>query len=192
MLTSMSFVVVYDACVLYPAPLRDLLVRLARTRLFHARWTEQILDECFRNIREDRPDLKPEQLARSRGLLDRAVEDCKVTRYEHLIDSIQGLPDPDDRHVVAAAVRCGAQVIVTFNLKDFPAEVLKQYDIEAQHPDAFVRDVIDLNAGQVARVIHEQAAELKNPPHTPAELLERLHRQGLPLSVARLRELLGV
>lgn len=113
----MAFVVVYDACVLYPAPLRDLLIRLARTGLFRARWTEQILDECFRNLLANRTDLRAEQLNRTRELMVRAVPDCLVTAYEPLIDGLE-LPDADDRHVLAAAIRSAAQSIVTANLKD--------------------------------------------------------------------------
>ena len=130
----MAFVVLDDACVLYPAPLRDLLVRLANTGVVRARWSAAILDECFRNILENRPELKPEALQRTRELMTRAVPDCMVTGFEQLIDGLV-LPDADDRHVLAAAIRAGAQAIVTFNLDDFPAERLQPYNIEAKHPD---------------------------------------------------------
>jgi hypothetical protein len=84
----MAFVVVYDACVLYPAPLRDLLIRLANTGVVRARWPAPILDECFRNILENRPDLKPESLERTRELMTQAVPDCMVTNFEGLIDAL--------------------------------------------------------------------------------------------------------
>lgn len=129
----MAFVVIYDACVLYPAPLRDLLIRLANAGIVRARWSETILDECFRNIQEQRPDLKPEALQRTRGLMKDAVADCMVTGFESLIQGLS-LPDLDDRHVLAAAIRVGAQTIVTFNLRDFPEETLARYEVEAQHP----------------------------------------------------------
>ncbi|MDY7231302.1 PIN domain-containing protein [Hyalangium rubrum] len=187
----MSFVVLYDACVLYPAPLRDLLVRLGLSGLVQAKWTEQILDECFRSIARQRPELAPRQLERSRRLLSEAIPDCMVTGHEALVGGLSGLPDADDRHVVAAAIRCGAQVIVTFNLKDFPGEQLARYAMEAQHPDDFVLSLIDLDAAEVARVIREQSAALKNPPRTVAEVLELLRHQGLARSVARLKEFLG-
>jgi PIN domain len=103
----MAFVVLYDACVLYPAPLRDLLVRLANTGVVRARWSGMILDECFRNILEHRPDLKAEALERTRELMTRAVPDCMVTNFDALIDGLL-LPDVDDRHVLAAAIRAGA------------------------------------------------------------------------------------
>lgn len=186
----MAFVVLYDACVLYPAPLRDLLVRLANTGIVRARWSEAILDECFRNILEQRPELKPAALERTRELMKQAVPDCMVTGYEALIDGLV-LPDPDDRHVLAAAIRVGAQAIVTFNLRDFPEDRLAQYEIEAQHPDDFVLHTIDLAPGIVTKVVSEQAAALKNPPRTVGELIDTLRDQGLVRSVAKLRELFG-
>ena len=84
----MAFVVLYDACVLYPAPLRDLLMRLANTGVVRARWSDAIFDECFRNILENRPDLKPESLQRTRELMTQAVPDCMVTDFEGLIDAL--------------------------------------------------------------------------------------------------------
>ena len=188
----MPFIVLYDACVLHPAALRDLLVWTGIFRLCQVKWTQRILDECFRSILRQRPDLNPEKLARTRDQLERAIPDVQVTGYEDLIEGITGLPDPDDRHVVAAAIRCGAQVIVTFNLKDFPRSVLSRYGMEAQHPDDFMRDLIDLDEAAVAHVVRAQAAALKNPPRTPAEVLDVLGRQGLTVSAAMLRELLGV
>jgi predicted nucleic acid-binding protein len=155
-----------------------------------ARWSEIILDECFRNISKQRPELKPELLARTRELMKRAVPDCLVTGFEGLVDGLV-LPDPDDRHVLAAAIRAGAQTIVTFNLRDFPDEKLASYDIEAKHPDEFVLNTIDLAPAIVTKVVGEQAAALRNPPRTIADLLETLRDQGLVRSVAKLRELFG-
>jgi hypothetical protein len=186
----MAFIVLYDACVLYPAPLRDLLVRIANTGIVRARWTDAILDECFRSILEQRPDLKPEALKRTRELMKQAVPDCLVTGFETLIDGLS-LPDKDDRHVLAAAVRAGAQTIVTFNLVDFPDDKLAPYGVEAKHPDDFVLDTIDLAPGVVAKVVSDQAGALKNPPRSVGELLDTLRAQGLVRSVARLRELFG-
>ena len=110
---------VYDANILYPAPLRDLFIRLAQAGLVRARWTETIHDEWLRNVLKDNPQLSPERLARTRTLMNEAVRDCLVTGYEELIDSLT-LPDPDDRHVLAAAIRAGAGVIVTYNLDGLP------------------------------------------------------------------------
>lgn len=181
-----SFTVVYDACVLYPAPIRDLLIRLARAGLFRAKWTEDILDECFRTILEDRPDLQPEQLRRTRELMNQAIPDCLVTNYQELIGGLS-LPDPDDRHVLAAAIRCNGQVIVTSNLKDFPQGVLAKYGIEAQDPDEFVFHLTDLAPTAVWQVVQEQAASLKNPARTIGQLLDTLSSLGLVQTAAQLR-----
>jgi hypothetical protein len=183
----MAFIAVYDACVLFPAPLRDFLLRLANTGLFRARWTDLILDECFRNVAAKR-GAKPEALARTRTLMNLAVEDALVTNYEPLIDGLT-LPDAGDRHVLAAAIRCGAQVIVTSNLDDFPTDALARYDIEAQHPDEFAIHLIDLDPGAVARVVQEQAADLRRPPRSARDLLTTLAEQGLVRTAAALRTL---
>lgn len=115
----MPFVVVYDANVLYPSSVRDLLLRVARAGLVQAKWTDEILDEVFRNIKANRPDLDPARLDRTRKLMNDAIADVLVSDYEPLIE-ILDLPDPGDRHVLAAAIKSSAQVIVTENLKHFP------------------------------------------------------------------------
>ena len=186
----MAFVVVYDACVLYPAPLRDLLIRVATTGIVRARWTEEILDECFRNIAKNRPDIPVEALDRTRALMGNAVPDCLVTGYASLADGVE-LPDKRDRHVLAAAIRCSAQAIVTFNLKDFPVAALADFGIEAMHPDDFVLDALGLAPGIVLRAVTQQAAALKSPPVTLQQLLDTLRENGLEQSVARMRELFG-
>jgi predicted nucleic acid-binding protein len=185
-----TFVVLYDACVLYPAPIRDLLIRIANTGIVRVRWSARILDECFRNIAEDRPDLDPAVLERTRRLMCEAVPDCLVTGYEHLEAGLD-LPDPDDRHVLAAAIRANAQAIITFNLRDFPDHLLARYDIEAKHADEFVLDSTDLASGAVVQCVVDQASALRNPPVSVPELLDTLRRLGLVQTVARLRDLLG-
>ena len=116
-----------------------------------------------------------------------AIPDCIVEGFESLIDGLS-LPDPDDRHVLAAAIRSSAQLIVTANLKDFPKKVLATYDLEAIHPDDFILDLIDLQPGKVAEVISKQAAALKNPRMSVSQVLDKLHDVGLPQSVAKIRE----
>lgn len=182
-----SFSVVYDACVLYPAPLRDLLMHLAMTDLYRAKWTQQIHAEWMRNVLANRPDLKPEQLARTRELMDRSVRDCLVEGYEYLIPGL-ALPDEDDRHVLAAAIRSRSSVIVTFNLKDFPAEMLEEYEVEAQHPDEFIAHLIDLNPAWVLAAVARHRASLKNPPKSREDYLDALLQQGLPETVSQLRQ----
>lgn len=135
----MAFVVIYDACVLYPPALRDFLFRLTRCGVVRARWSEPILDETVAAIVRDRPDLDAQKLARTKELMAKVVPDCLVTGFESLISSLS-LPDPNDRHVLAAAIRAHAQTIVTANLRDFPPDVLAPFDIGARHPDDFVLD----------------------------------------------------
>jgi hypothetical protein len=174
-----NFAVVYDACLFYPAPLRDLMVRLAQTRRFRARWTERIHREWTEALLRARPELDRQRIERTVQLIDRAVPDCLVTGYERLIDELD-LPDPDDRHVLAAAIRAGAQVIVTLNLKDFPPRRLAGFEIVARHPDDFVLDLADLEPGVVIAVAKQQRAALKHPTFTPDEFVDCLRRQGLP------------
>ena len=181
----MARIALLDACVLYPAPLRDLLMRLAVSDLFQARWTDRIHDEWTRSVLADRPDITPGSLARCRVLMDQHVPDCLVTGYEPLISTFT-LPDPDDRHVLAAAVHGGATSIVTFNLGDFPASVLDPYHIEAIHPDEFVVRLWDESPAAVLEAARRQRAGLKRPPKTAAEYLATLEQCRLVETAARL------
>jgi hypothetical protein len=167
----MPFTVVYDACVLYPATLRDFLIELACTRLFDARWTDAIHDEWIENLLLARQDLTREKLQITRANMNNAVLGSLVIGYEGLIEKIE-LPDAKDRHVLAAANRCGAQAIVTFNLKDFPKHLLEPYGVEAVHPDEFVMDCIDLDALATAGAIRACQQRLRNPPRTMQEHIE--------------------
>lgn len=182
----MRYTVVFDACVLYPAPLRDFLLRLSMTGLFAAKWTNQIHDEWIRNVLKSRPELE-DKLPRTRELMDKAVPDSLVAGYEPLMENLQ-LPDTDDRHVLAAAIRSGAQAIITFNLKDFPDSVLNQYGIEAMHPDAFIENQLDLHQGAVIATAKQHREALKNPPKTADEYIETIAAQGLAISADRFRD----
>jgi hypothetical protein len=177
----------YDACVLYPAPLRDLLLQLATTDLYRAHWTADIHKEWMRNVAADRPDIAPEKLERTRELMDAHVRDCLVNGYESLIPFID-LPDDNDRHVLAAAIVAGAAVIVTYNLKDFPDEKLKILGIEAQHPDVFLTHLIDLAPSQVCAAVATIRKRLRNPPRTAAEYIDTIEQQRLPQMASALRE----
>lgn len=180
-----SFTAVYDACVLYPAPLRDLLLRLALTDLFRARWTEEIHAEWVRSLLLRRPDLKPEQLHRTRELMDFSVPDCLVTGYQGLVGALK-LPDADDRHVLAAAIRCQAGVIVTYNLADFPSQALDPHGITAQHPDEFVAHLFDLSPAAVCAAVRDQRLALTRPTRSARELLDTFLSLGLASTVAAL------
>jgi len=181
-----AFIVVYDACVLYPAPLRDFLIWLALTGTFRARWTERIHDEWIRAVLRKYPD-QAEALLRTRQLMNEAVPDCVVDGYDAIAQGIV-LPDPDDVHVLAAAIRCGASVMVTFNLKDFPKRVLAQYGIEAQHPDAFADYLFNLHPSAVVEAASRQRRNLKHPPLDVDRYLDNLQRQELTTTVKNLAD----
>jgi predicted nucleic acid-binding protein len=181
-----QYTVIYDACVLYPAPLRDLLMQLATANLFRARWTDQIQEEWITNLLENRPDLTREQLDRTKALMNDAVPDCLVTGHEFLIETIE-LPDPNDRHVVAAAIHGQANAIVTANLVDFPAHLLAPHNLEAIHPDDFITNQIDLNEATVLRAVQTCRRRLKAPEKSVDQYLERLLTQSLPKTVASLK-----
>ena len=172
------FTVIYDACVLYPAPLRDFLMWLALSGRFRARWSAQIHEEWKRNLLKNRSDITPEQVDRTSALMDRAIPDALVTGHDVLVPGLN-LPDADDRHVLAAAIRCNASVIVTFNERDFPESVLAPFGIEAQHPDEFAENLFDLDPAAVVAAAQRQRAQLKNPALTTDAYLDVLRRQGL-------------
>lgn len=178
-------IAVLDACVLYPAPLRDFLMHLSLLDAFRARWTEEIHHEWIGNLLVNRPDLKPEQLERTRQLMNANTRDAVVENYENLIDALK-LPDPDDRHVLAAAIRANASVIVTFNLRDFPAKHLAPFQIEAIHPDVFSMSLIEADQESVLTAAQRQWRSLKNPPKPLAEFLETLKNCGLVKTAEKL------
>lgn len=185
---SAKYTAVLDACVLYPAPVRDLLISLARDGLFHARWSMRIQEEWVRNLLKQRPDLAEAKLRRTCELMVLAVPDCLVEGWEVLESSIIGLPDQNDRHVVAAAICGHADAIVTFNLADFPAGVLSSFGIEAQHPDEFLINQLDLNPIAALKSIKLMRARLRNPPISAADLVLLLEKLRLPLTASRLRD----
>ncbi|MFI0355369.1 PIN domain-containing protein [Actinomadura sp. 9N407] len=182
----MTFVVVYDACVLYGNTQRDLLIRIAQSGLVQAKWSNAILDEMQRNLATNRPDIPAEKLARLRALMNRAVPDVLVEGHEPLIESLK-LPDPKDRHVLAAAIKAPAQMIVTSNLRDFPAGMLAPWDVEAKSPDDFVLDQIDFDDRVIWACVQQIVDSRSNPPETLDDVLDALERAGLVESVAALR-----
>lgn len=180
------FAVVLDACVLYPAPLRDALMRLAAADLFKAYWTDQIHEEWINALLRENKHSR-EVLEKTRELMDRHVPDAKVTGHEKLIEGL-ALPDPDDRHVLAAAIKCKADAIVTSNLKDFPAEMLAEYQIEVIHPDDFIYFQIDMAPAVCCTAFKAQRMALKNPPMDVNAFLANLQKQQLPQTVSILRQ----
>jgi predicted nucleic acid-binding protein len=180
-----AFVAVLDACVLYPAPLRDLLMWLALSGQFRAQWSEDIHREWKTNLLNNRPDLLQAQVDRTAQLMDQAIPGALVKGYEPLISGLD-LPDENDRHVLAAAIRSGANVIVTFNLKDFPRATVQAFGIKAKHPDDFVHDLIQLDASAVTLAARRQRLHLKNPAISINEYLEVIGNLGMPKTLIAL------
>jgi hypothetical protein len=178
-------VALYDACVLYPFYLRDLLVRLALAGLCQAKWTDDIHDEWTRNLSANE-GIPIEQLARTRRLMDGAVLDCLVTGYAGRIPAL-ALPDPGDRHVLAAAIECGATSIVTKNLADFPQTYLDQFGTQATHPDEFVMAMLAAEPERVLQSLREQRSAYRNPALSPEEFVAALERCELRETAAALR-----
>lgn len=177
-----SFTAFLDASVLYPAPLRDLLLELAVSDLYRAKWSNAVQDEWINALLRTRTDLTRERLERTRELMNAHTRDALVTGYEDLIEVLT-LPDPDDRHVLAAAIKGRADLIVTANLKDFPADALARWGIEAQHPDEFLTHQFHLSQPVFLKAVKTVRLRLKNPPKSVEEYLDTLRAQGLLATV---------
>ena len=176
--TAQKTIAVLDACVLYPPSLRDLLMRLAVAGAYEPRWTEEIHAEWTRNVLADRPDVTPVQLDRTRYLMSQAVPEGLVSGYEEIIPTLR-LPDANDRHVLAAAIKAGAAVIVTFNLSDFPAAMLEAHGIEPLHPDVFLPALFDQQPDLFLRAVRAHRASLLNPPKDSEGYIQTLRVNGL-------------
>ena len=161
-------------------------MQLALTDLFRAKWTNRIHDEWIRNLLRNRSDLKREQLEKTRRLMNAATRDCLVEGYDDLIESIT-LPDEDDRHVLAAGIHARANVLVTFNLKDFPPKALRPYKLETLHPDAFILRLLEMDAATVCEAARQHRARLRNPPKSSKDYLFTLEAQGLQKTVEYFR-----
>lgn len=173
------FSVLLDACVLVPIALTDTLLRSADAGLFRPLWSERIIEEMVSAIEKARPDLPAGSARKRAASMDRAFDDACVIGWEELVDGIM-LPDVDDRHVVAAAQRGRADLIVTSNLSDFPPAELAKLEIEVQHPDEFLLNQLDLAPDLLISVLSEQAKATRNPAITFENLLEKLARSGVP------------
>jgi hypothetical protein len=177
-----SFTAFLDASVLYPAPLRDLLLELAVADLYRAKWSSQVHEEWISAVLRNRSDLTRARLERTRDLMDAHVRDALVTDFEPLIDAIK-LPDQNDRHVLAAAIKGRVDLIVTANLKDFPAEHLQRWGIEAQHPDQFLVHQFHLSQPVFLQSVRTVRLRLKSPPKPVDDYLDTLRTQGLLATV---------
>jgi hypothetical protein len=182
-----QYTALLDANVLYPAPIRDLLLQLAVDDLFRAKWTADIHREWIDALLRNEPHRDRARLERTRDLMNEATRDALVTGYEALIPSLE-LPDPDDRHVLAAAIVGRCDVIVTQNLQDFPQEALNAYGIEVQHPDDFLVNHLNLFPGRFCSAIRKVRLRLQNPPYTVEAYLATLTRQGLVVTASELEQ----
>jgi predicted nucleic acid-binding protein len=173
-----SFTAFLDASVLYPAPQRDLLLELAVADLYRAKWSNTVHEEWITAVLRTRHDLTRAQLERTRDLMDVHVRDALVTDFEQLM-SIFESPDSDDRHVLAAAVKGRADLIVTRNLKDFPARELNRWGIEAQQPDDFLVNQFHLSQPSFLQAVKTVRMRLRNPSKSVEDYLDTLRAQGL-------------
>lgn len=174
-----------DACVLYPPDHRDLLLRLAKAGAFRPLWSPDVQDEWIRNLLQRRGDLTKEQLEHTRRQMNRAFPDACVRDYRRFVEEVRALPDPDDRHVVAAAFVGGAECIVTANVRDFPEEVLGALELEALRPDEFLMLLVELDLRAngvprtIARGLRALREGLRNPSKTHQELVDHWRRRNL-------------
>jgi hypothetical protein len=162
-------IVIYDSCIFYSFTLRNLFVQLAMTGLFHAKWSEEIHQEWMSNLLRDRPGLSLEKVKKIKDLIDKSVPDCLVMGYELLVKTLD-LPDVGDRHILAAAIQCGAETIVTNNLKDFPERILNHFNIKAIDPDHFLNDQWDLAPEVVLHSLKKCRERLINPSSLPMNI----------------------
>ncbi|MDF2097169.1 PIN domain-containing protein [Aquibaculum arenosum] len=171
-----------DASVLYPAPLRDLLLELAVSDLYRAKWSAAVHEEWIRALLRSRSDLTRDRLERTRDLMDAHTRDALVSGYEHLIETLV-LPDPNDRHILAAAIKGKADIIVTANLKDFPADPLQAWGIVAHHPDLFLTQQFRRSQSAFLGALQTVRLRLRNPSKSAQEYLDTLRAQGLAATV---------
>lgn len=180
-------VAVIDACVLYPASLRDFFMWQAAGSVYALRLTDEIHAEWMRNALQDYPDLTAAKLERTRDLMNRIQPGALVTGYEAITDTLT-LPDPDDRHVLAAAIHTQADTIVTFNLKHFPAPALAPHGVKAISPDAFMLELAATEGRrqQIVAMARMARQNLKKPPRTVEEYLASLQHNRLTLTAGLL------
>lgn len=170
------FTAVLDACVLGGALKRNILLSLAEAGLFRPKWSAAILDEAERAI--TRISNGTADSTRQCGNMESAFPEALVTGFDPLIEGLS-LPDPDDRHVLAAAINTGAHVIVTDNLVDFPNASLVSFGIEAMSADDFIADCIDLDPGGAMTALRRMRQRFEKPQMDAAALIREIERQGL-------------
>lgn len=185
------YTAVLDACVLHPGLVRGVLLWFAAERLFRPLWTDEIWREWERSLIRKHPHVTLEQLAPQRRQMQDAFEDARVEGFEPLIEGLT-LPDPNDRHVLAAAIAGRADAIVTANLKDFPPAVTAAFNVEIIHPDDFIVSAIDLDTGKALTALRRHREALSNSAPTASAYLDRFERCGLIQSHQRLQDLVDL
>jgi hypothetical protein len=182
------FTAVLDACVIFPLAVCDSLLSVASTGLFAAKWTTRIETEWMRSL-QDHTGKPPGAFDRRRDCMREAFPDWEVpeSAWRRLTTDLE-LPDPDDTHVLAAAIAGHADCIVTSNLKDFPDGVLKPFGLEAIHPDQFLVAQLDLEQLVVLTAFKEQRLRLRKPEFTAEAFANALEKNGLVATAQRLRE----
>jgi len=177
-----------DACVLFPVAVVDSLLSAAQIGLFAPKWTTEIEDEWMRHLQAKR-GIPFEALIRRRDLIRDACPDWEVPEaaWGRLTSGLR-LPDPDDVHVLAAAVAGHADCIITTNLKDFPKEALQPFGVEAIHPDEFLIAQLDLHPLGMLAAFKRQRERLRRPEMGPEAFAEALAKNGLAATAQRLRE----
>ncbi len=178
-------VVVYDACVLYPFHLRNLLIQLAVEGLVAARWTDAIHDEWIRSV-ANTGDVSRERLLATRDLMKAILPEADIRDYKRHEGTI-ALPDPNDHHVLAAAIEAHASIILTWNLKHFPESETAKYNIAVRDPDSFLTALCGEDAETVAAVVDAARANLRLSEPTAEEYLQALENQGLKFFVSLIR-----
>lgn len=185
------FTAFIDACTLADTLRRNLLLTLAEAEFYRLRWSSAVLDEteaAIRKILEGKGASNASSKAeRSRALMEAAFEDAKVDDYEHLLAICTGLLDPDDAHVLAAALKTQAAVIVTENLRDFPPGILNSMNMDARSADAFLADTIALDLGRAVASIRKMRERFRRPELSADTLLLEMEARGLTEAVNVLR-----
>ena len=187
---SSRYTAVLDANVLYPALLRDVLLSLAHADLYSAKWSAHIREEWMRSLLRDRPGMEA-QIAAAAQAMEEAIPDCLVCGYEHLIDGLK-MPDPGDRHVMAAAIAGHADAIVTWNGKDFPQDLLDPFGIEIQTPDEFVLNQLMLDKVTALAALRRMRERWARPQYDAPALVALLERRGLAQTAAHLRDVVDL
>ncbi|MCF6304757.1 MAG: PIN domain-containing protein [Rhodobacteraceae bacterium] len=186
------FTAVLDACILASALKRNIILSLAKAELFRPRWSVDIMNETERAIAKiikNQGLTNPvEKAKKARKNIERAFEDANIEEYDILFKNFEALPDKDDAHVIAVAVKTKASIIVTDNIKDFPKYILDALEMEAKSADDFIADTFDLSLSKALSAVKDMRARLKNPDFTTDSLLIRMEKIGLPQAADILRE----